>query len=144
MSDLRIEVVEKPGPELRQYILQPLLRFNETHAGATALEPLALLLRLAGSDDVVGGLWAETAYRWMFIHNVFVPEASRGRGLGSRLIEMAEQIARERGCVGIRLDTYSFQAPGFYPRFGYELLGRLPNYPPGHEAFMYFKRLGTG
>jgi GNAT superfamily N-acetyltransferase len=141
MAGLRIEVEEKPSLELRESILQPLLRFNEKHAGATVLEPLAILLRAPEADEVVGGLWAETAYRWMFIHLVVVPEEFRGRGIGSRLIETAEEVARKRGCVGIRLDTYSFQAPAFYPRLGYELLGKVPNYPPGHEAFMYFKHL---
>jgi len=143
MPGLRIEVDEKPSPELRESILQPLLRFNETFAGPTTLEPLALALRSEGDDAVVGGLWADIVYQWMFIHYVFVPEEFRGRGLGSQLIATAEEIAKRRGCVGIRLNTYSFQAPAFYPRLGYELLGKLSNHPPGHEAYLYFKHLTT-
>ena len=141
MSDLRIDVDEKPDAELRKSILQPLLKFNEKAAGSTALERLALTLRSPGADAVVGGLWAETAYQWMFIDVVFVPEEFRGRGIGSALIATAEQVARNRGCVGIRLDTYSFQAPAFYERLGYQLLGKLRNYPPGHEDHVYFKHL---
>jgi len=40
-------------------------------------------------------------------------------------MEEAERIARERGYLGIYLDTYDFQARPFYIKLGYEQFGEL-------------------
>ena len=62
------------------------------------------------------------------------PSPTAARAIGSRLLAKAEEIARDRGCVGIRLDTMSFQAPGFYSRHGYTEFGRIDDCPPGHRG----------
>lgn len=51
-------------------------------------------------------------------------KAAAGRGLGRLLLEQAENLARQDGCKRVLLNTYSFQAPGFYRRMGYELLAQ--------------------
>ena len=56
-------------------------------------------------------------------------------------MEQAEAVAREQGCVGIWLDTFTFQAPGFYRKLGYALFGEIPDYPPGSSRFFLSKRL---
>ena len=53
----------------------------------------------------------------------------------------AEDEARDRGCVGAHLDTYSFQARGFYEKQGHSVFGALPDCPPGHARFFLSKRL---
>ena len=57
------------------------------------------------------------------------------------MLRQAEQIARERGCVGAYLSTYSFQAPGFYVRHGYVEFGRLEGLPPGMATIFLRKDL---
>jgi ribosomal protein S18 acetylase RimI-like enzyme len=58
------------------------------------------------------------------------------------MLLQAEQEAKARGCRGVWLDTYSFQARGFYERLGYAVFGTLDDYPPGqsriflHKAFV--------
>ncbi len=59
-------------------------------------------------------------------------------------MEAAERAARERGCVGVFLDTYSFQARPFYEGLGYTLFDELPDYPPGAAKHYLFKRLDGG
>ena len=54
----------------------------------------------------------------------------------------AEMRALERGCHSAWVDTFSFQAPGFYPRLGYEVFGEL-DYPPGHKRIFLQKRLAA-
>ena len=39
-------------------------------------------------------------------------------------------------------DIHSFQAPGFYARFGYRECGRTPGYPHGHDDIHLLKLLG--
>jgi hypothetical protein len=53
----------------------------------------------------------------------------------------AEAYARSRGAVGATLETYSFQARPFYERLGYEVIGSLDGYPPGHVKFFLRKHL---
>jgi hypothetical protein len=57
------------------------------------------------------------------------------------LLESAEQEAGTRGCKIIFLSTYSFQAPGFYQKLGYELAGQVDDFPPGHQYCFLVKRL---
>jgi hypothetical protein len=54
----------------------------------------------------------------------------------------AEARALERGCHSAWVDTFSFQAPGFYPKLGYQAFGEL-DYPPGHKRIFLQKRLGA-
>jgi ribosomal protein S18 acetylase RimI-like enzyme len=56
------------------------------------------------------------------------------------LMAQAEGRARERGYHSAWLDTFSFQARGFYEKLGYEEFGRL-DYPPDHYRHFLRKRL---
>jgi ribosomal protein S18 acetylase RimI-like enzyme len=69
-----------------------------------------------------------------------IPDALRGSGLGSAIMREAEAVARRRGCIGVWLDTYSFQARGFYERLGYEVVGSINDHPIGGERFILAKR----
>jgi GNAT superfamily N-acetyltransferase len=70
-----------------------------------------------------------------------VDEAHRRQGLGAALLHAAEDEARRRGCIGAYVDTYSFQAPGFYARQGYTAFARLEDLPPGGFRTWFAKRL---
>jgi GNAT superfamily N-acetyltransferase len=96
---------------------------------------------LNGAGDVAGGFWGVTLFRWLEIEMLFVPEAMRGRGLGSALMTTAEAEARGRGCLGIRVDTFSFQAGPFYRKMGFSLFGALDDCPPGYQRMFFQKRL---
>ena len=91
--------------------------------------------------SVVAGLAGETYSGWLFIRYLWVSDALRGRGIGRKLMSDAEGRALERGCHSAWVDTFSFQAPGFYPKLGYQVFGEL-DYPPGTSAF--FSRSGSG
>jgi predicted N-acetyltransferase YhbS len=65
----------------------------------------------------------------------------RGCGLGTRLLAAAEEELRSRDCDKVALTTYSFQAPSFYIRAGYEECGRTPAFPHGHDLIHLVKQL---
>ena len=71
-----------------------------------------------------------------------VADALRGKGIGCELMGAAEARAVERGCHSAWVDTFSFQAPGFYRKLGYQVFGEL-DYPPGHRRIFLQKRLAT-
>ena len=137
---LRIERSQNPTDEEEQAILLPLRAYNASKAGVSRQEPIALLVR-DDSGEILGGLYARVFYQWMFIELLSVPEQARGQGLGSKLMRMAEDVAREKDCVGVWLDTFDFQAPGFYQKLGDSELGQIVDYPPGHKRLFFQKRL---
>jgi hypothetical protein len=69
-----------------------------------------------------------------------VREEQRRAGVGNRLLAAAENEMRRRGCGQVAVSTHSFQAPGFYARFGYRECGRTPDYPRGHDQIHLVKR----
>jgi GNAT superfamily N-acetyltransferase len=100
--------------------------------------PLAVFIRNDG--EVVAGLAGETYCGWLFIKYLWVSEDLRWRGVGRELMARAEARARDRGYHSAWVDTFSFQAPGFYQKLGYEEFGRL-DYPPDHQRHFLRKRL---
>ena len=138
---VEIQLSENATEEERLGILTPLLAHNLANGGDDAHETFALVLRDPDSNEVIGGLYGKVSYRWLLIDLVSVPESMRGQGIGEQLMRMAEEVARMKNCTGIWLETFSFQAPGFYQKLGYSEFGRLADYPPGHTRFYYQKSL---
>src|SRR6478672_5072978 len=116
MSAPEISIDLSPDPRDRSALLKLLADANVARAGPSHYREFAFLIRDAHTASVEGGLWGSTIYGWFFVEFLFVPPAQRGQGLGSRLLRMAEDAARERGCAGLCLSSYAFQAPGFYEK----------------------------
>ncbi|MGV7223547.1 MAG: GNAT family N-acetyltransferase [Nitrospinales bacterium] len=76
---------------------------------------------------------------WLYIDVLWVEERYRSKGLGTRLINAAEDEAISRKCCAAYLYTYSYQNPKFYERLGYHIFGQLNNFPDQHtKYFMFF------
>ncbi|MBJ3786496.1 GNAT family N-acetyltransferase [Devosia sediminis] len=140
-----MEIVFEPDvlPETRAAILEGLIRYNEQQTAGRFPPPrfIALALRDPQTGTTVGGLTARIAYSRMFVELLYIPEHLRGQGFGADLIGQAEDVARREGCTGIWLDTFSFQAPGFYKKLGYDEFGTLAEYPPGFTRHYLHKTL---
>jgi GNAT superfamily N-acetyltransferase len=117
-----------------------LQRFNQKRAAVEQGQPLGIFLRGDDGDieaGVYGWLWGgclEIDYLW-------VAELLRGQGVGRRLLLRIEQEGRERGARLAILDTFSFQAPGFYERLGYETFGLIEGYGDRHAKHFMRKQL---
>ncbi len=127
-----------PDISLREKILEPLVAYNESAAGPGKWGPLAITVRDPGGE-VVGGLWGWTGYGFLFVE-LLAAGPARGHGHGRRLMELAEAEAKRRGLLGMWLDTWTFQAPGFYQKLGFVECGRITEYPAGHDRIFYVKR----
>ena len=77
----------------------------------------------------------------MYVDILWVQEDHRKKGIGSKLLQAAEEEARRRGCHHVHLDTMSWQAPGFYQKQGYSVVGILPDVPTGNQKYLLQKAL---
>jgi GNAT superfamily N-acetyltransferase len=139
VSDPIITVPDQADDADRKAILDALLAFNDKASGPSGFQPLAVVLQDPANGQTIGGLWGKTAYDWLFVELLMVPDQFRDRDLGSQILARAEGIARQRGCVGVWLDTFAFQAPGFYQNHGYEIFGTIDDHPRGSRRFFLKK-----
>lgn len=125
---------------IRKAIVGPLVAYNDMKTGRLDHQPLVLVIE---DDDgqIVGGLWGRTAYDWLYVELLVVPESLRGRGVGTDLLQRAEAEAVARGCRNAWLDTFEFQARGFYERLGYTCFAELEHYPRQWSRFFMRKTL---
>ncbi|NEB75149.1 GNAT family N-acetyltransferase [Streptomyces sp. SID14478] len=143
--------IETEVDKERGLLLQSLLQDTNTaaspalrHLRGTPAERETPLQVWAWERDgaLAAGLDAHTWATWLHVNLLWVADRHRGAGLGSRLLAEAERTAREeRGCVKSRVETWDFQAPGFYRQHGYDVVAVVPDYPPGVKEFTLTKRL---
>jgi GNAT superfamily N-acetyltransferase len=136
-DELRID--EQVSVEDRETVLNGLLAFNQARIGPANEQPVRLVVR-DGRGTVIAGLLGNTKWGWLYVEKLWVSEAARGRQLGSRLLARAEEIARERHCVGAYLTTFEHQARPFYEQCGYQRFGTLEGYPAGTREYYMCKR----
>jgi GNAT superfamily N-acetyltransferase len=135
------DIVELSGDEA-QKVDAALIAFNDSSISFTQAKPfIRLSYGVRGDDGAVEAGINAILYCWgiLYIDAVWVAEAARGRGLGTQLLARIESEAKKLGCTLSHLDTFDFQARGFYERNGYELFGTLDDCPPGHKRY-YLKK----
>ena len=140
MNEIRIVSDPHAAESLKQVVVDHLDTYNVAVTGFGDYGPVNLFLRDAG-DEVVGGLLGAMWGGVLYVRILWVSEALRGRGFGRRLMEMAERRAVERGCRHVFVDTFSFQAPGFYEKLGYLIYARAEDWPVGHAHHFLRKDL---
>ena len=116
------------------------MRYNVEKTGADDGQWLAIFLRDA-QQTIYAGLEGWTWCASCHIRTVWVHEDLRGQGIGTKLLQAAEQEARRRGCQQMALSSFSFQAPGFYQKLGYEVFAVLDEHPRSHQHYYLRKWL---
>jgi GNAT superfamily N-acetyltransferase len=130
----------EPAPEDVQYLEDRIYEFNSEATGITDGQWLAIFVR-DEENRIVAGISGNTWGECAEIRQFWVEGARRKQGLGTRLLEAAEQEARRRGCRLMLLMTFSFQAPAFYARHGFELVATVENHPRGYRNLLLRKSL---
>lgn len=137
MNDYEIVRVEQPDWEI---IGGGIEEFNKAQAGDDDAQNMCFLVK-DQDGKTVGGVIAATYWNWLYINLMWVREDLRSQGFGSELLTKAEEEGRKRGAKFAYLDTFSFQAPDFYKKFGYEVFGQLEDFPQGHQRIFLRKAL---
>ena len=141
---MKIELAQSPSKSDLDTISQGIKSFNEEHMPnelAHEQDTKFAVFAKDDSGDVVGGIRATAFWNYCIIELLWLSEATRGKGIGSKLIIETEAYAREKGFQYIRTETLEFQAKPFYEKLGYEVYGELDNYPKGHTTYCLVKEL---
>ena len=114
--------------------------YNTQQAGEDGYKHLCFVL-YGSNEEILGGVIGATYWDWLYIDLIWLKEECRGQGYGHHLLSLAENEARKRNAKNAYLDTFSFQAPDFYKKHGYEVFGELTNFPTGHNRYFFTKHL---
>ena len=129
-----------PTKEELDFLENRLYEYNSQQTGREDGHLFAFFIR-DERQEILAGLSGWTWAKACEIKALWVHSSCREKGYGRQLLEAAEQEAWARGCLVIMLSSYSFQAPGFYQKCGYELAWKLEDFPPGHQHCVLVKRL---
>jgi len=138
MSEVRLTPVD-PTPDDVQYLEDRIYEFNSSTTGIGDGALLAFFVR--ARDRIVAGICGNTWGGTCELRQFWVEESQRNRGLGTKLLEAAEQEARRRGCTQIVLMTFSFQAPAFYEKHAFDVVATIEDHPCRHRNLLMRKRL---
>ena len=134
-----LDVSDSRDADTFEVIFKALHATSQPWAGPL-LQQLVVIPIRDDAGSVAGGFWGSTLFQWLQVEMLFVPQPLRGLGVGSALMAMAERTARDRGCRGAYVDTFSFQAVPFYEKLGFTVFGVLDDFPPGHSRIYLRKR----
>ena len=133
-------ILENTESQKAQEIGDLIRSYNRSKREAAESEPLNLYIE-DEQGELMAGLVAETFGNWLEIEYLFVKEEFRGQGIGSQLLQQAESEAKKRNCRYVFVNTYQFQAPAFYQKYGYKEVFTLKDYPYTGQRHYYQKDL---
>jgi GNAT superfamily N-acetyltransferase len=139
--DLEITVTDELDPADVAVITDGLRAYDLSQTGYYDFRPLAVFVRDPQTGKVVGGLYGRSEFGLIYVAWFFLPEDLRRGGIGSRVLAMAEDEGRRRGCTRIALTTLSVEAPGFYQKQGYDVAATIDCDPPGLARYYMMKKL---
>ncbi|MFK7853029.1 MAG: GNAT family N-acetyltransferase [Granulosicoccus sp.] len=136
---MKFEIPTKLNIDANEKIISETRKFNSQFV-ANDFEPLSVYCRNE-RHEIIGGLTGKTYWNYLDIEFLWVDQSARGKGMATRIIELAEIEAKQRGCSFSMLDTYEFQALDFYLKQGYTKFGQLDRYCEKYERYYLKKKL---
>lgn len=139
-EEYKIVFVEKPEESAWGIIGRGLGEYNNAKAGQENFQRICFALQ-SPNGEIMGGALGELYWEWFHLDLLWIREELRGHGYGHNLLASIEKEARKHGAKNVFLDTFSFQAPDFYIRHGYQVFGELKDFPVGHRRIFLAKSL---
>jgi GNAT superfamily N-acetyltransferase len=136
-----ITVTDELDPADIAVITDGLIAYDLGQTGYRDFRRLAVFVRDPQTGKVVGGLLGRSEFGLVYVEWLFLPEDLRRARIGSRVLAMAEDEGRRRGCTRITLTTLSVEAPGFYKKRGYDVAATIDCEPPGLTRYYMMKKL---
>ncbi|RTR39569.1 N-acetyltransferase [Shewanella canadensis] len=138
---MKFQVIKEEDPILVNELVEGVRAYVHEQLGDEITLPLSVISR-DDNGELIGGVSGRTIYRNFLIGVVWVDKKYRGTGLGRQLMELAEDEAKGRGCLVSQVDTLSIQAPVFYQKLGFEIIGSVPEFSGSPARYFLMKTYG--
>lgn len=135
---MKFQVINEDDSAVFDTLIAGLKEHKYEHMGPEDTLPLSVVAR-DEDNKIIGGVSGRTIYKNFLIDIVWVDKETRGTGLGRKLMELAEVEAKNRGCLVAQLDTLSYQAPDFYQKLGFDIVGTVPGFSGSPERYFLLK-----
>jgi GNAT superfamily N-acetyltransferase len=140
-TDPDIIVTDELDPADVAVITEGLSAYDLSQIGYRDFRRLFVVVRDPQTGKVVGGLYGRSEFGLVYVDWLFLPEDLRRARIGGRVLAIAEEEGRRRGCTRITLTTLSVEAPGFYKKQGYDVAATIDCDPPGLTRYYMMKKL---
>lgn len=137
---MNFEITDHIEENSQREIFEGLLSYNLEHLEDKNPKDLGIYLK-DETGKIIAGLIGNTHGNWLTVKFLWVSDDLRGNNIGSEILQQAEKTAKERGCIYAFLDTFSFQAPAFYRKHGYQDAFVLEEYPVAGQRYYFTKNL---
>ena len=125
---------------LETFIETEQVKYETEHGIACNYTPFCFVAKI--DDIIVGAISGATFFAEIYIDELVVKEAYRGKGIGTELIDTVLEYYKDYGFNNINCCTNEFQAPGFYEKCGFELeFVRKNKANPKLSKYFYIKYL---
>ncbi len=139
MTPAHIEITETPKLEDEAFVMAHTRAYNAAFTANDFRKVCAFIRDAEG--NIIGGLTGITYWQYLEISFLWVAQEHRQHGYASKLVAAAEAEALARGCEHALVDTFSFQARGFYEKQGFQVFGHLVGFCGKHERYYMHKAL---
>lgn len=137
---MHLEVTSEPAEADVRAVRDGVMAYNAQVYQPDAVRPLNVLVRGPGGQ-VLGGLSGSSYWNASFVDLFWLDYGLRRQGRGSAILRLAEREAVARGCAFMHLDTFDFQARGFYEKNGYHVYGTVVGFTGRVERYHMVKQL---
>jgi GNAT superfamily N-acetyltransferase len=111
-ADADISVTDELDGADAAVISDGLRAYYVSQAGYYDFRSLAVFVRDPQTGKIIGGLHGRSEFGLVYVAWFFLSEDWRRAGIGGRVLAMAEEEGRRRGCTRIALTTLTIEAPG--------------------------------
>lgn len=137
---MKFEESLTPKEEEIKELRDILIKYNQQHFETKEQKEFLLSIK-DDKNQLIAGISGEIFGNWMEVDYLAVEENYRSRGYGKQLLQQAEALALREKCRYIFIYTFGFQGKDYYPKFGYQEVLTLENYPLTGTEHFFIKEL---
>ncbi|KTD53452.1 hypothetical protein Lsan_3862 [Legionella santicrucis] len=136
-NDFQIRYTPNPSAEEIQVLYDGIAGFAQEKKNQPPIECYGFFIH-DDNDNIIAGCNGSMYYGCLYIDSLWVHELLRDKNLGTHLIQSAETLGKEKGCLFSTVNTMDWEALGFYQKLGYSIEYQRTGY--FHQSTLYFLR----